>query len=169
MTGAQRRRFHEWETMRQRFAHSQSIRVAIDASDPEGCPTQFVVDYDLLSICGVGEDGAPEFHRGYKMLIILPPNYPCVDAPPCFRFVPPVPYHPNVRYRGDMAGHVCLNRLNTFVDLTWGVERIASYLRYELYHAEMTPPYPEDLDVARWVRETGEPKRLIYFNQRSNY
>lgn len=77
----------------------------------------------------------------------------------------PLPWHPNIRYHGDMAGHVCLNALNTFTDLAWGVERVALYLRYELYHALPEPPYPEDLTVAEWVRHVGEPNEYIFFNQ----
>ena len=64
-----------------------------------------------------------------------------------------------------MAGRVCLNRLNTFSSLAWGIERVALYLRYELYHALPEPPYPEDLKVAEWVRKKGEPNEWIFFEQ----
>ena len=37
---------------------------------------------------------------------------------------------------------------DTYTDLVWGVERVAHYLRYDVYHAVSEPPYPEDLKVA---------------------
>ena len=104
------------------------------------------------------------------MQLTIPDAYPEVDAPPVFRFirtgdVDQLPWHPNIRYEGEMAGMVCINRLNTFTDLVWGVERVADYLRYERYHAKQEPPYPEDLRVAQWVRQLGEPNGWIYFDQ----
>jgi hypothetical protein len=54
---------------------------------------------------------------------------------------------------------------DTYTDLLWGVQRVASYLRYDTYHAQMEAPYPEDLKVAAWVTRQGEPKEWIYFEQ----
>lgn len=64
-----------------------------------------------------------------------------------------------------MAGRVCLNAPDSYMDLVWYVERVALYLKYELYHAKQEPPYPEDINVARWVLRQGEPMRWIFFNQ----
>ena len=80
----------------------------------------------------------------------------------------PHPWHPNIRYFGAFAGKVCINMADTYTDLLWGVERVASYLRYDTYHAIMEPPYPEDLKVAAWVRHQGEPNGWIYFEQKTN-
>jgi hypothetical protein len=54
---------------------------------------------------------------------------------------------------------------DTYTDLLWGVQRVASYLRYDTYHALIEAPYPEDLKVAAWVTRQGEPKEWIYFEQ----
>ena len=51
------------------------------------------------------------------------------------------------------------------MDLAWYVERVALYLRYDLYHAVQEPPYPEDMKVARWVLRQGEPEGWVYFDQ----
>jgi hypothetical protein len=107
------------------------------------------------------------------MMIDLPHNYPCVDAPPSLCFLTadatgqpiPHPWHPNIRYFGAFAGRVCLNMTDTYTDLLWGVQRVASYLRYDTYHALIEAPYPEDLKVAAWVTRQGEPKEWIYFEQ----
>ena len=39
------------------------------------------------------------------------------------------------------------------------------YLKYKRYHAQNTYPYPEDQNVAEWVREEGEPNNWVHFNQ----
>jgi hypothetical protein len=121
-----------------------------------------------------GEPGAenpPVFATGFLMRIDLPEGYPSVDAAPAFRFLThneqgqsiPHPWHPNIRYFGDFAGRVCINMPDTYTDLAWGVERVAHYLRYEVYHAISEPPYPEDLKVAAWVVRQGEPKEWTVF------
>lgn len=166
MTGRQRRRQYEWERLVQVAQEYPDIRLAVTRSDGDGIPMAYEVTYLIHSICGVGEDAKPLFADRFTMNISLPETYPQVDAPPEFRFVGEVmPWHPNIRYFGEMAGHVCLNQLNTFADLAWGVERVRLYLRYELYHALPEPPYPEDLRVAAWVRQEGEKHGYVFFDQ----
>ena len=116
---------------------------------------------------------APIFATGYRMMIEIPSGYPCVDAPPSLFFLTadssgesiPHPWHPNIRYFGAFAGRVCINMTDTYTDLLWGVNRVASYLRYETYHATMELPFPEDLKVAEWVVRQGEPHHWIIFEQ----
>ena len=79
----------------------------------------------------------------------------------------PHPWHPNIRYFGEFAGRVCLNTLNSHTSLAWCVDRVALYLRYDLYHAIQEPPYPEDPKVARWIIQQGEPNEWIFFDQPS--
>ena len=45
------------------------------------------------------------------------------------------------------------------------VLRVERYLKYQLYHAQNTYPYPEDQNVAEWVREEGEPNGWTRFGQ----
>jgi hypothetical protein len=52
--------------------------------------------------------------------------------------------------------------LASLKDLILRVER---YLKYQLYHAQNTYPYPEDQNVAEWVREEGEPNGWTRFGQ----
>ena len=168
--GRQRRLLNEWLEIQDTIATRQDIRVEVEQTNTERLPTAYKVTYLIRSICGTDAVGKPRFAPRFVMTITLPPNYPQVDAPPEFRFVqtadsPELPWHPNIRYHGEMAGRVCLNRLNTFTSLAWGIERVALYLRYELYHALPTPPYPEDLKVAEWVRKIGEPNEWIFFEQ----
>lgn len=142
------------------------VDVSVLLCDADGIPVAYAFDFAIKCICGVREDGSPLFADRFRMELHLPEDYPQVDAQPVFCFVGDVrPWHPNIRYFGDMAGRVCLNPLNTFTDLAWGVERVRLYLRYELYHALPEAPFPEDLKVAAWVRQVGEPNNYVFYNQ----
>ena len=44
-------------------------------------------------------------------------------------------------------------------------DRVERYLKYLMYHAQNTYPYPEDQGVAEWVREEGEPNGWVKFAQ----
>lgn len=173
MTGRQRRRQYEYQQLRQLAARREDIDITVTRQDADGIPCAYLVSYHIRSICAVsGEDRHPVYADDFLMAIDIPDDYPQVDAPPHFHFTTgddhagPLPWHPNIRYYGDMAGHVCLNPLDTSADISWGVERVALYLRYELYHALLEAPYPEDLKVAEWVRHVGEPMEYIFFDQK---
>lgn len=182
LSGRNRRLWYEWRTLEERLAGRSDIVCQVAASNAEGLPVSYLVDYHLRSICGVahqehlGEPGythEPRFANHFRMQIDLPSQYPCVDAPPAFRFLTvgsegepiPHPWHPNIRFFGDMAGRVCINMADTYTDLAWGVQRVAHYLRYDTYHAVYEPPYPEDLKVASWVVSQGEPNGWVCFSQ----
>lgn len=178
--GRNRRLLYEWQQLEQRLEHRHNIVCRPVRRNKEGLPTAYLVNYLLRSICGVenmehfGEPGIenpPVFADRFLMRIDLPDGYPSVDAAPAFRFVThdeqgqpiPHPWHPNIRFFGDFAGRVCINMPDTYTDLVWAVERVAQYLRYEVYHAVSEPPYPEDLKVAAWVIRQGEPKGWTVF------
>lgn len=178
--GRNRRLLYEWQQLEQRLEHRHNIVCRPVRRNKEGLPTAYLVNYLLRSICGVedmehfGEPGIenpPVFADRFLMRIDLPDGYPSVDAAPAFRFVThdeqgqpiPHPWHPNIRFFGDFAGRVCINMPDTYTDLVWAVERVAQYLRYEVYHAVSEPPYPEDLKVAAWIIRQGEPKGWTVF------
>ena len=182
LSGRNRRLYNEWQSMEKRLGNRSDICFRVIHSNAYGMPTGYLVDYQLYSICGVdnmehfGELDAinkPIYATGYKMRIDIPDGYPSIDAQPSFHFLTsddsgnpiPHPWHPNIRYFGDFAGRVCINMADTYTDLAWGVERVAQYLRYELYHAVSEPPYPEDMKVASWVIRQGEPNEWIFFEQ----
>lgn len=182
LSGRNRRLLYEWRLLEERFGARPDIAVSVRERNAAGFPVRYRVEYHLRSLCGVeqveklGEKGVanrPLFADAFQMEIVLPPAYPCVDGAPEFRFLTtddagqpiPHPWHPNIRYFGPMAGRVCLNMNDTYTDLAWGVDRIAQYLRYDLYHAVSEPPYPEDMQVAAWVIRQGEPNEWVFFDQ----
>lgn len=181
LSGRNRRLLYEWQKLEQGLERRSDICCRVVATNAEGLPVRYHVDYHIHSLCGVthcehlnepGMVNEPIFADHFLMLIDLPPNYPCVDGAPAFRFLTtdadgqeiPHPWHPNIRYFGDFAGRVCINMTDTYTDLLWGVERVSDYLHYDCYHALAEPPYPEDLQVAAWVIRQGEPKGWIPFS-----
>lgn len=182
LSGRNRRLLYEWQKLEQALKGRSDIGWHVVATNAVGLPTSYCVDYQIHSICGVtdvenlnlpGVINKPLFADRFLMQIELPERYPCVDAAPVLRFLTkdddgndiPHPWHPNIRYFGSFAGRVCINMADTYTDLLWGVERVASYLRYECYHAIAEPPFPEDMQVAAWVIRQGEPNEWVYFSQ----
>ena len=184
MNGRSKRLQNEWQTLEHGLDGRKDISCRVLATNEEGLPNSYCVDYHIHSICGVtnveqlGIEGVvnePLFADHFQMQISLPVNYPQVDAAPVFNFLTcdeqgndiPHPWHPNIRYFGAFAGRVCINMADTYSSLLWAIQRIGAYLRYEVYHATIEPPYPEDLQVAAWVRNQGEPNAWIYLNNQN--
>lgn len=180
LSGRNRRLLAEWQLLEQGLNGRSDIGCSVVKTNVDGLPTAYLIDYHLRSICGVtnvehldepGITNEPCFATHFQMMVELPPNYPQVDAPPAFHFLItdqqglpiPHPWHPNICYFGNFAGRVCINMTDTYTSLLWAVRRVASYLRYDTWHATLEPPYPEDLQVAAWVRKQGEPQGWIPF------
>ena len=136
LSGRNRRLLYEWRQLEQGLAGHRDITFKVNRRNGDGLPVSYLVDYHLRSICGVehdaelnepGVENKPLFATGFKMMIDLPVNYPCVDAPPSLCFLTtdtsgqpiPHPWHPNIRYYGDFAGRVCINMADTYTDLLW--------------------------------------------------
>lgn len=173
---------YEYDTLMSRLEGRNDIRVEVTERRGESnVPCAYRVSYLIRSICGVenvedlGKAGVvnrPLFADRFVMDITIPPDYPCIDAQPAYKFLTensdgtplPHPWHPNIRWFGDFAGRVCVNTPDTYSDIEWCVKRIAGYLRYEIYHALNEPPYPEDQQVASWIIRQGEPQGWVPFN-----
>ena len=185
LSGRNRRLLHEWKAMDEQLDGRDDIRYSVLKYNADGLPVSYRIDYRLTGICGVEQEeqldnpdipNPPRVADAFVLQITIPPGYPCVDAVPSYHFLTtgpdgrdiPHPWHPNIRYYGAFAGRVCLNQPDTYADIVWAVKRIAGYLTYERYHAKSQPPYPEDLTVARWVIEQGEPNGWIFFDQENN-
>ena len=173
LSGRNRRLLYEWQQLEQGLAGRSDISWQISKTNAEGLPVGYLIDYHIHSICGVTDverlnepdvENKPLYADHFRMQLDLPAKYPCVDGAPVLNFLTstptgkplPHPWHPNIRYFGAFAGRVCINMADTYTELLWGVRRVASYLRYDTYHATLEPPYPEDLQVAAWVRCQGE-------------
>ena len=150
-----------------------SISYIIRKKNVIGLPIEYEIWYRVKSIVGVEDTPAPRapiYGNLHKMSIVLPNNYPSADGNPIFTFITDI-WHPNLRYSGSFKGHVCLTikEMGVLASLKDLVLRVERYLKYQLYHAQNTYPYPEDQNVAEWVREEGEPNGWTHFRQNDEY
>lgn len=175
--GRDARLFKEWESIDALYGHMGEIFCVVRKRNQSGLPIVYEVVYNIHSFCGVEEPDAnglrrPIFADRFIMRIIIPNNYPSVDAKLEFKFRTknvqdeeiPHPWHPNIRFYGDFAGRVCLNAdaCGSYTDLSWYIDRVGQYLRYQTYHAKIgVPPFPEDDKVAEWVTKQGEPQGWV--------
>lgn len=146
-----------------------SLSYIVRRKNAMGLPTEFEIWYRCKSIIGVVEKPIPRepiFGYLHKMSVVLPNNYPSADGNPIFTFRTDI-WHPNIRYSGSFKGHVCLTikEMGVLASLKDLVLRVERYLKYQMYHAQNTYPYPEDQNVAEWVREEGEPNNWVKFSQ----
>jgi hypothetical protein len=180
LSGRDARLWKEWKDLdslcekRKAFSinpYQPSIAYIVRRKNVIGLPIEYEIWYRCKSIVGVKGDIPPRepiFGYLHKLNIVLPNNYPSADGNPIFTFITDI-WHPNIRYSGSFKGHVCLTIrdmgvLATIADL---VQRVESYLKYQIYHAQNIYPYPEDQNVAEWVREEAEPNGWVRFEQDS--
>lgn len=146
-----------------------SISYIIRRKNVIGLPIEYEIWYRCKTIVGVKNTAMPRepiFGGLHKMAIILPSNYPSADGNPQFTFKTKV-WHPNIRYAGSFQGKVCLTikDMGVLASLETLILRVEQYLKYQLYHAKNTYPYPEDQNVAEWVCEEAEPNGWTHFDQ----
>lgn len=116
---------------------------------------------NLRSIVSIDKKQLPVFGEQHMMEIRLTSGYP-LEPPVCY-MISQI-WHPNIQSSpGPFQGRICGNTegFGAFFSLDDLVLRVQSMLAYETYHSEMVEPYPEDEDVARWVREVGEPLEIM--------
>lgn len=188
--GRDARLFKEWESIDSRYGQLGDVYCVVRKRNASQLPIVYEVIYNIRSFCGVEEPDEsglqrPLFADRFLMRINIPNNYPGMDAKLEFKFLTknmagddiPHPWHPNIRFFGDFAGRVCLNAdaCGSYTDLSWYIDRVAHYLRYDTYHAQIgVPPFPEDDKVAEWVTEQGEPhgwvdELKVFHNQTNTF
>lgn len=120
-------------------------------------PRQYSISYNVKSIVGVDENNDPVYDDLHEMIITYPPKFP-FEAP--MLKMKSDAWHPNIKSSGPFKGRICSNTDNFGKGYTLDklALRIGEFLQYKNYHAIDTPPYPEDAEVAKWVREHGEVK-----------
>ena len=161
LSGRNARLFKEWKELDELCDKRQEISYIIRKRNVIGLPTEYEIWYRVRSVIGVSDSPPPRepiYGDLHKMSISLPNNYPSADGNPVFTFITDI-WHPNIRHSGSFKGHVCLTikEMGVMASLKELVLRVERYLKYQLYHAENTYPYPEDQEVAEWVREEGVP------------
>lgn len=124
-------------------------------------PEEYQIDYHLRSIVGIDAQQRPQYGNLHSIKVQFPPGYPN-EAPIC-KTVTKV-WHPNIKWSGQKQGNVCINagEQQGWVDLEELVLYIGELLQYKNYHAVPEEyPYPEDLEVAKWIRTYAEPEGIV--------
>jgi hypothetical protein len=137
---------------------SPFIQIAeIDAM--EGWPAEkYIVTYTCRGLARLADDGTPEFSDHHQMKLELSSAFPANE--PSLLWMTDI-WHPNI---GHVTRHVCTNELATWYpqkSLLDFVVGIGEMIQYKHYFARAEPPYPEDPEVAKWVREVAEPRHWI--------
>ena len=124
-------------------------------------PSTYLVTYTLRSIVGVGEDKDPVFAEEHQLELTLPTRYP---LEPARIFMRTDTWHPNIQSKGRFKGKICGNVDGFGVDYTLKqlVLRVGEMLQFKNYLADFRPPYPEDPEAARWIKEYAEPQGIVH-------
>jgi hypothetical protein len=161
-SGKDLRLYNDWQSIIELCKSDNQIffRVLKTKTGTE-LPTDYEITFMVKSITGILPNNMPEFGNKHQILISLPEKYP-VSAP-LLRTLSPV-WHPNVKYlyHPPGEGHICVN-MNMVGNepLSVLVMRTFDIIGYQNYWAKFEMPFPEDLEVAKWVIEHGEPKGWV--------
>ena len=152
-----------WAREHQELAsmHSSVIRwEAVETVSPLKIPVVYHIHYQFKTIVGIDKALNPIFGDNHVLELSIPPLYPLEG---CKITMLTDVWHPNVKSEGRFKGRVCGN-VDSFgitYDLYQLVLRVGEILQYKNYHAEDIPPFPEDKNVAEWVREFAEPQGIL--------
>ena len=124
-------------------------------------PERYLIHYRVKSIVGIDVFRNPVYGYDHTAEIVISPEYPLGGQPSCF--MKTQVWHPNIKFDGHFAGKICVNKeaLGHWHTLDMMAERIGEMLQWKNYHAVNTHPFPEDANVAAWVREYAEPNNIV--------
>ena len=141
--------------LRSEYAHLMELRARSDLIDfqyflvmPDTPPERYIVTFKCLGIASVGSDRRPVYANEHKVAMYLDATYPGI--PPRMKWLTPI-WHPNIEHKEPHR--VC-------IDNTWWspgrtldkvVLMLGEMVQYKNYHADQSPPYPIDPEVASWV------------------
>lgn len=123
-------------------------------------PCEYHFHFYFKSIVSINEDKSPNFGSHHIAKVTFPPKYP-IEPPELY--MQSDLWHPNIKSEGKYKGRICGNTkgFGLGYDLYLLVIRMGEILQFKQYHAENTPPFPEDIKAARWVMEYAEPNGIV--------
>lgn len=146
---------------------SEFIKIEPVNIEPAYPPEKYVVTFTCRGIAGIDGSGAPQFSEFHQVLIdLMGTEWHGTELQGIpyrgllLKWLTPI-WHPNIEHLPPY--HVCPPRTDP-----WGKGSLAELLitlgemiQYKIYHAEWSPPFPIDREVATWVLEYAEPRRVI--------
>jgi len=123
-------------------------------------PCEYHFHFYLKSVIGTNADKSPIYGDHHIAKVTFPPKYP-IEPPELYMQTDL--WHPNIKSEGKYKGRICGNTkgFGLGYDLYLLVVRIGEILQFKQYHAENTPPFPEDIKAARWMMEYAEPNGIV--------
>ncbi len=123
-------------------------------------PCEYHFHFHFKSIVGTNSDRSPIYGNHHIAKVTFPPKYP-IEPPELY--MQSDLWHPNIKSEGKYKGRICGNTkgFGLGYDLYLLVIRMGEILQFKQYHAENTPPFPEDIKAARWVMEYAEPNGIV--------
>lgn len=141
-------------TRRSKFIKCQPVDV-----EPNYPPRKYIATFTCLGIASIDESGSPQFSEFHQVSIYLPDDYPIQG--PHLRWLTPI-WHPNIEHTEPKHVDTSLaadQHSNKSLDEL--LIALGEMIQYKRYHAEPTPPWPLDMEVAAWVREYAEPRGIL--------
>lgn len=115
---------------------------------PDVPPERYVVTFTCHGIASIDNNYQPRYSDEHKVAIYLDGTYP--TTPPRMKWLTPI-WHPNIEHMEPYR--VCIDNKWWTPGRTLAkvVLMLGEMVQYKNYHADQTPPYPIDSEVAKWV------------------
>ena len=139
----------EYEQMVELDSRSDFIQIDHFLMSPGIPPERYIVTYTCRGIASVDSQYQPVYATEHKVALYLDGSYP--TTPPRMKWLTPI-WHPNIEHREPHR--VCIDNTWWTPGRTLGkvVLMLGEMVQYKNYHADQSPPYPIDVQVAQWVR-----------------
>lgn len=143
----------DYQLIQEMAARSDLIQVEPLLVRPGLPPEHYIITFKCKSITGINARGEPIIGEHHQVDIYLHNQYP--QRWPGMKWMTPI-WHPNINH---MNGSVCIDAA------WWAASRsldrlvimLGEMLQYKNFHDDPTkPPFPWDLEAARWCREYRE-------------
>jgi len=125
---------------------------------PGRAPERYKVTLLCRGIVGIDSSQNPQYGDRHEFQIYCDNEFP--SHVPRLGWITPI-WHPNIQHDGDK--NVCVNKAEWLgaMGLHHICQQIFEMVQYKNYHAEETPPYPQDREAAKWVRDYAEPRGVV--------
>jgi ubiquitin-protein ligase len=138
---------------------SENVQVEPIDSHPGSEPERYRVTFLCKGIADIDpKTKDPIYLYKHQVEIYCHDGFP--SELPKLHWITPI-WHPNIQH--DEPKGVCVNTAEWLAGrgLDDLCRQMFEMVQYQNYHAEFTPPYPLDHEVAHWVLNVAEPRGIV--------